>query len=330
MTPQKAYKNEDYQKAALLASKRIQNNFKVETNLGIYKKANLKLINKRLKELSHLNQSKNISELEVVHEDNAKLLLSSQVYEKFTFPQLEKAIDKLKAEQNNIEREIATLHFESGQKAMDLYHKSFLKKDARDAYQHFATCQRYNGQIWFDDIEFYMEKAYAQGVVYYTSKEAIPPSMFLEKIPEDSPLETDCELHVEKGRVAFGSRRKSKRRRHTKRIATGTQTVRDTSGRVTGRYTTYTNVAATLIKTTVTLTASSNNWIVANNISGQCHLDTHEFKKAVSDKYYEYEIRGDRRALRFPQHEYSGEPQFLRDKLEEQLDEEISTYTTSR
>lgn len=329
MTPQKAYKQEDYQKAVTLASKRIDNKVRLETNLGVYKKAALQLAEARMIELNKYEALEDVSLLGELHLENEAIISEISKYSEFKYDKLVVALDKLNAHQTNIEHKISNISYDHGQTALAFYYKTNLKKHAREAYDHFTTTQKYNGQSLYPEIESLMEKSYAKGIVYYTSTEDIPPAKFLEVLPKDRKYEADCHFTIDKGEVIFKEDRKTTRDRITRNIRTGTKTVRDSSGRIIRRDETYRTYTARVLKTTVTLTASSNNWINAENLSGQCHIEDHNFSKEISDKYYETRVRGDRRALRYPHQDQYGEPPFLRERLIDKLNDKISAYTVS-
>ncbi len=327
ITPEKALERGQYSKAIELANKQILRGKHLEENRAIiataipYKIQEFRQENLSLLKDGGLQNKMRVSER---YTDIVQMLNGANLQ---TSGMLSDELDALEGEKRELDQHIARDWYIQGSRKMASLRRTESKETAREAYNRFSQSERFGGGDLFDDPDKQKRIAYEEDVIQYVSDNPLlhPEGLFVKALPKDAGFEPDCVLKVSRSFVDFDESICENEENYETKIEVDTRSETDSSGEEI-LIPIYETVNATVIKRSITVTASKEMSIIAKDLTGHCFLKDKYYDVSSTDSYIEIEVEGDERAIPDPPDECSGPPVFFEDNLEEELDDLLDDY----
>lgn len=297
LSPKECLELQEYDKAIRKASKQLMQGKRISENASVITMAYTQKIKWEIQKAETIRHEGEVEDWIKLRKHQYKVLEDIGEDNKLLKGRLTGCFDRLCRYKEGLDYQIVR-HFQGKGDSLYAAHvKSGNKYLSRSAYYNFKDSQENGGDAFFPDLDQDLEDAYNGGIVYYRSSIPLSPSSkFLKPLPRDADFRADCSIQGNRGYVRIYRHEQKDRDRVKRKIKVRERSERDTSGNI--RYIpVYEEVSATVITTTVTISAEINAHRYVSDLTGQCPLSSEWKEFDASERYERIDWRGDRRAF---------------------------------
>lgn len=297
LSPTEYLEIQEYDKAIRKATRQLINGKRIAENASVITEAYKQKIEWEIQKAETIRHEGEVKDWIKLRKHQYRVLEDIGESNKLLKGRLTGSFDRLCRYKEGLDYQIVR-HFQGKGDSLYAAHvKTGNKYLSRRAYYNFRDSQENGGDAFFPDLDQDLEDAHKGGIVYYRSTIPISSSnIFLKPLPRDADFRADCSIRGNRGYVRIHRHEQKDRDRVSREIKVRERSERDTSGNI--RYIpVYEEVSATVITTTITISAEITAHRYVSDLTGQCPLRSEWKDFDDSEQYEKVEWSGDRRAF---------------------------------
>lgn len=295
-TPEKALRNQNYNKAMRLATKKILKGQNIDENRHYLNSAAQEITASTLGSQSQ-RYDNGIDDWKIDQVNYNKALTTIGKHNIATKGMVADSYNQLCDAKYDLDLKIVNYYYEEGVSLLTEAELTGETASARNAYSEFIKSEEVGGHAFYHDIETYKERCVEQGMIYVTAPADVGLlNIFVTRIPDEDMNDADCIISIDYGFPQITESSSITTNQLKKSVKTGQNTVTDTSGVVTFEDI-YEDVFATEQIEEIQFEGSQWIQINVNKKTSECFLESNSRSLSVSDKCTTKTYTGDSRAI---------------------------------